>query len=603
MERFVSTERESMAAAVAPGSVEQGLANGRRLLGSHPEFALEQAETLLRFGPDPRVYRLAAAALRRLGQSEEAVGAELSAIKVASRNKAFENVALAHADGRGADARAQLEQLLRAEPDDLLAKTMLAELALKERDFATAEKLLNEVLDRAPTFLRASMLLADSLRLQARAREAIALLETIRSKKPQNRTVLEQLAQLCSDVGEHDRAIDYSEQLLAVPGAQAEDWIIYAHRLRIVGRSSESRQALRRALALDPAKGAAWWTLANFFPDAIEPGDEAAIERALAQRGGSPQDGGPLHIALSILADRREEHERAFHHLAAGKELRKQMQPYDPDVLSAEVDHAIEVLTPSLLKEREEWGWQDMSPIFIIGMPRSGTTMVERILGQHSAVEPAGELRLIRLLMEILARRAHEAKGYAALMASMSADELAGLGRWYVERSRDYRNSDKPHFIDKLNLNWLHLGIIRTILPRAKIIDVRRSALDCCWSNYRMLFAEGHPPANDLRHIGRFYKDYVRMVDSISAAAPGAVLSVRYEDVVKDIEGQTRRMLEFCGLEFEPACIEFHRAKTAVATPSSEQVRRPINADAVGGAEPYRPWLGPLLEELGPLAN
>ena len=194
-------------------------------------------------------------------------------------------------------------------------------------------------------------------------------------------------------------------------------------------------------------------------------------------------------------------------------------------------------------------------------------------------------------------RRETEAT-YPERVAALGEDELTKLGKWYVERSLDYRTSDKARFIDKLNSNWFHTGLIRLMLPNARIIDLRRNALDCCWSNFKMLFAEGDVASNDQRDIARYYRDYVRMVDSIDAASPGGITHVRYEDLVDDVEGQTRRILDFLGLEYEPQCIDFHLSTAAVATPSSEQVRRPINREGIGSAEPYRQWLGPMIEEL-----
>jgi hypothetical protein len=187
--------------------------------------------------------------------------------------------------------------------------------------------------------------------------------------------------------------------------------------------------------------------------------------------------------------------------------------------------------------------------------------------------------------------------------ADRIAAELTRIGELYIRASHDYRSTGKPRFIDKLNYNWSRVGLIRMILPNAKIIDLRRNALDCCWSNFKMMFAEGHIASNDQRDIARFYKDYVRLVEAIDAASPGGILKVRYEELVDAVEGQTRLILDFLGLEYEGECIDFHLSTAAVATPSSEQVRRPINRDSIGSAEPYRQWLGPMIEELGELAD
>ncbi len=181
--------------------------------------------------------------------------------------------------------------------------------------------------------------------------------------------------------------------------------------------------------------------------------------------------------------------------------------------------------------------------------------------------------------------------------------QISWVGERYIEASGDYRRTDKPHFIDKNNLNWMQIGLILLALPNARIIDMRRNALDCCWANFKMLFSRHFPATNDLRHVGRFYRDFVRLFEAMKQAAPNRILSVRYEDVVGDLEGETRRMLGFLGLEFEPQCLDFHLSTDPVATASSEQVRRPLNREGIGSAEPYRQWLGPLIEELGSLSD
>jgi hypothetical protein len=286
--------------------------------------------------------------------------------------------------------------------------------------------------------------------------------------------------------------------------------------------------------------------------------------------------------------------------VATGKALQASRYPYDPKAITTGVDKLIEVFSPDMFASRAAAGAPDDSPIFIIGMPRSGTTLLERILSRHSHIEACGELPIMPRLHE---RLRSENKSYPECVADLTDDQITTLGRSYIERTRDYRMSDKPRFIDKLNTNWFHVGLLRLMLPNAKFIDLRRNALDCCWSNFKMLFADGHIASNDQRGIGRYYRDYVRLVENIGAAAPGAILHVRYEDLVDDIEGQTRLILDFLGLDYDPDCIDFHLSTSAVATPSSEQVRRPINRDSIGSAEPYREWLGPMIEELGEFAS
>ena len=579
------------------GSFEEGLANGRKLLAQHPAVALQQAQTLLRAGPDPRALQLAAAALRVLDRRDEAEQAELSAIKASFAIRELDDAAVAGREGREADARAGLERFLAKQPDNLLALTMAAEIDMSNWHLDAAEQRLRKVLERAPSFLRAIMFLVDCLRLQARVGEAISLVGDVVARKPGNAIALRKLADLLAESNQQEKAAEVYARVLEIDPSHVETWIIRAHMLRMLGRKKESEEAFRGALAIDPHSGAAWWGLANYFPSATTDADIETMKEALASRAESPQHGGPLHIALGAVAERRGDHAEAFRHFSEGKRLRAREHPDDAAENAENVEELISKLTPQRFASLAGAGCQSDAPIFIIGMPRSGTTLLERILSRHSQIEAAGELPVIARLVTSSGASSGER------MATMGADEVTRLGELYVECSRDYRRGEKPRFIDKMNPNWFRAGLIRMMLPNARIIDLRRNALDCCWSNFKMMFAQGNVAANDQRRIARFYRDYVRMVEAVDAAAPGGILKVRYESLVDNAESETRRILEFLGLEYEPACMDFHLSSDAVATPSSEQVRRPINRDSIGSAEPYREWLGPMIEELGDLAG
>ena len=582
------------------GSFEDGLANGHKLLDQHPAIALHQAETLLGQGPEPRALELAAAALRKLGRFEDAERAELSGISASFAIPDLDAAAVAGQDGRTAESRTLIERVLGRQPGNLLALTMAAELDIDEWRPERAEDRLRIVLARAPAFLRAIMLLGKALSSQARPREAIAVVEPVLQRKPNNLIALRTLAQLYAEANDHDKSAAFYRRTLDLDPEKLDLWIVYAQELRMLGRKDESIAAFRRAISLDPHSGAAWWGLANYFRSAIGDADRQAMEDALGACSESPEDGGPLHVALAVLAEARGDFAESFRHVAEGKALRARVHPFDSPAATATVDEMIGVL------ERREFpdapaGSPDSSPIFIVGMPRSGTTLLERVLSRHSQIEAGGELPILPRLESWLC--GNNERTLAQAIASTTADELTKLGTWYVDRSRDYRASDKPKFIDKLNYNWTRTGLIRLMLPNARIIDLRRDALDCCWSNFKMMFAEGHVAANDQQAIARFYRDYVRMMEAVDTALPGGILRVGYEDLVNDLEGQARRILDLLGLDYEPQCIDFHLSTAAVATPSSEQVRRPINRDSIGSAEPYRQWLGPMIEELGDLAG
>lgn len=587
---------------VHPGSFEQALADAQRLLESDPSEAIKQAEALVQVKQDARVFRLAAAACRTLGRTADADGAELGAIQASLGEPEMKRAALAEAEGDSAEALAIGRQFLQANPDDLLARTVIAEASMNLWELEEAEEELHAVLRRAPTFLRASMLLATCLIKQVRTGEAIAVLDEVVARKPTNVPVLTSLAQSRATIGDYEEAASIFKRLLSLDPRRVEWWIALGQHCRSLGRREDAIGAFRQALSIEPSNASAWWTLANYYTGEIDDRDAATIGKALTEQAGSAQEGS-LRLALGLVADRDGKHAEAFNDFAEGKKIRLAYQPHDPDRVSAGVDSVIDLFTPEFFERRKSAGWQDPSPIFIVGLPRSGTTLVERILGRHHAVEGAGELQIIPRLAEVARRKADNPEDYAAMLDTLADPQLAWVGQRYVEASHDFRRTQKPMFIDKANLNWMQIGLILLALPDAKVIDVRRDALDCCWANFKMLFAEGYPAANDLRHVGRFYRDYVRLFDAMHVAAPGRILAVRYEDVVDDIEGQTRRMLDFLGLEFEPECLDFHLATDAVATASSEQVRRPLNRKGIGSAEPYRSWLGPLIEELGPLAS
>lgn len=595
------TDRPSLV-HVRSGSFEEALANGQLLLDRDPSAALKQAETLVRLRKDARVFRLAAAACRKLGLKAEAEGAELGGIEASLESPELKKATTLLAEGSAREAQTRAEKYLIPFPDDLLATMIAAEASLALWELDRAEQLARSILDRAPTFLRASMLLATCLIKQVRARDAIAVLDEVIARKPTNRPALTLLAESRAGVGDIDQAAAIYEKLLTLDPRCVDWWMYLGQHYRALGRRDDAIGAYRQALQIDPNSGSAWWSLANYFSKTLDDRDSAAIEKALAERDGTP-DEASLQLAMALVAERDGNRSDAFKHFAEGKRARLADQPYDPDPTSKAVNGVIELFTPDFYERRKAAGWNDPSPIFIVGLPRSGTTLVERILGRHSEIEGAGELQIIPRLAEFARRSADNPEHYAAMLENLADSQLAWVGKRYVEASRDFRRTEKPKFIDKANLNWMQIGLILLALPNARIIDVRRNALDCCWANFKMLFTEGYPAANDLRHIGSFYRDYVRLFDAMQSAAPDRILSVRYEDVVDDIEGQTRRMLDFIGLEFEPACLDFHLSQDAVATASSEQVRQPLNRKGIGSAEPYRQWLGPLIEELGPLAG
>jgi hypothetical protein len=370
----------------------------------------------------------------------------------------------------------------------------------------------------------------------------------------------------------------------------------FGHMLKTVGRQADGVAAYRRAIDLMPQLGEAWWSLANLKTVRFGEQDLAAMAGQLAREDIAKEDRFHLDFALGKALEDRGEAERAFAHYAAGNALRRTELVYDADETTAFVDRLIALATPEFLAARTGQGCDAPDPVFILGMPRAGSTLVEQILSSHSAVEGTSELPDI----PALARRD---PAYPEGLPALSAEALRRLGEEFLTRTRVQRKTQRPFFIDKLPNNWAHAVFIMLILPNAKIIDARRHPLGCCFSNFKQHFARGQAFSYDLADMGRYYADYVRLMAHIDRVAPGRIHRVFYERMVDDTEAEVRRLLEHCGLPFEEACLAFHQTERAVRTASSEQVRRPIYREGTEGWKAFEPWLDPLKAALGPVLD
>ena len=564
------------------------------LLGSDPAGALERANALIAEKPDARAFRLAAASLRALDRSEEAVEAELQGIRFGFAPP-LKLARAAQKSGRGSEAKSIAEEYLRSNPGDLVAMTIAAEATLRLDGADEAEPILREVVARAPAFPPANLLLANVLADQLRLQEAAEILEGLLERVPHEASGKRYLADLRERLNDPAVAASLYKGILASRPNSPADQSKYAHFLRGAGSRTESVGALRRSVALAPLHGQAWWALAHYFPDELTEEDERQIRSAVATAGVQPGELGFLQLALSILEHRRGNQQAAFEAITSAKTLLPVGSGYDPAFLTRHVDELIAAYTPDTFARFQSQALKSDAPIFIVGMPRSGSTLLERILGQHSKIEAIGEIAAMPRLVG--AEQSDDKAGYRSLLPySLTGEKLREVAEWYLERAQEYRHTHKPHFSDKYNGNWIRAGLIRLMFPKAKILDIRRNPLDCCWAVYKSVLVGDY--SNDQRHLAAYYADYVRFMDAMAAASPGTILTVSYEELVADVEKQTRRVLDFLGLKFEQACVDFHLSTDAVRTASSEQVRRPINSESIGSADPYRPWLTPLIEEL-----
>jgi Flp pilus assembly protein TadD len=577
------------------GTVAEALGQGARLMREDPRLAALQAREILAVAPgNADAYRLLGAALRRTGETDEAKRAELDAISASVGDPELMRAAEALLDNDLATAERILRPHLAARPADVAAIRMMAELAGRLGRYPDAETLLRRALELAPAFAPARANLATVLYKQNRPAEAIAELDRLQSADVSNRNLK---AAALGRIGSYEEAILVYEQVLAEVPAQPKVWMSYGHALKTVGRQGDAIAAYRRALGLAPALGEVWWSLANLKTVPFADADVAAMEAALAQDGLSREDRFHLHFALGRACEERKRFEDSFRHYADGNRLRAETIGYDVGEVAAFVERSKSLFTPAFFAARAGRGCAAPDPIFILGMPRAGSTLVEQILASHSEVEGTMELPDI----PALAHRLGKGGAYPAGLAGLDAGALAALGEEYLERTRIQRKTDKPYFIDKMPNNWAHAGLIRLILPNAKIVDARRHPLDCCFSNFKQHYARGQGFSYSLGDMGRYYALYVELMAHFDAAMPDPPHRLIHERLIDEPEAEIRALLAHLGLAFEPACLAFHENARAVRTASSEQVRRPLNREGIGQWQPYEPWLGPLEEALGPV--
>ena len=538
--------------------------------------------------------------LRAQGDTIGAERAELAAISASTRDPVLLEAAAALLANDLSVAERILRPRLKDNPFDVAAIRMMAELAGRLERYRDSENLLRRALELAPAFHAARSNLATVLHRQNRAGEAIAELDALQAVDPGNPTHANLKAAVLGKVGEYDEALALYETVLAQMPAQPRIWMSYGHVLKTVGRQAESVAAYRRAIALRPGLGESWWSLANLKTVRFDAADVAAMQGALAGGDLSVEDRFHLDFALGKALEDAGDPAASFAHYEAGNTLRRSQLDYRPQDITRQVACTKALLTADFFAARADHGCPAPDPIFILGMPRAGSTLIEQILASHPQIEGTQELPDIPALA---ARTAGEGAPYPKSLEGLDAAQARALGEEYLERTRIQRKTDRPYFIDKLPNNWLHTGFIHLILPNAKIIDARRHPLDCCFSNFKQHFARGQSFSYALDDMGQYYADYVDLMRHFDAVLPGRVHRVIHEQLIEQTEAEVRRLLDHLGLPFDPACLRFWENDRAVRTASSEQVRQPISRAGIGQWEPYAPWLGPLREALGPVLD
>ena len=490
-----------------------------------------------------------------------------------------------------------LKAHLKDDPFDVYAIRMLAELAGRIGRMKDAEHLLRRALEIAPSFAAARSNLALMLHRANRPEEALAELDRLRQDEPDDTGFANLRAAVTGRIGAFDEALELYETILARSDRHAPVWLSYGHTLKTVGRLDEGIAAYRKAIAIKPWFGEAWWSIANLKTAKLGPDDRAAMLAALDATKASGEDRFHLHFALGKALDDSGEGAAAFDHYAEANRLRREGLPYEAEKTSRSIDREIALFDAGFFAARARQGCEAPDPLFIVGMPRAGSTLIEQILACHSEIEGTMELPDIPAMINRLSRRGH----WTEVLAKLDADGLRALGENYLRTTRIQRREGKGLFIDKLPNNWLYVGLIQLILPNARIVDARRHPLDCGYSNFRQHYARGQAFSYALADIGRYYSDYVRLMAHFDRVLPGRVVRVIHEHLLDDPEREIRALLQGLGLPFEEDCLNFSSSSRAVRTPSSEQVRRPVNRSGEGQWRPVADRLGPLIEALGPV--
>jgi tetratricopeptide (TPR) repeat protein len=480
------------------------------------------------------------------------------------------------------------------------AMRLLARIGIEREVFDDAELLLEAVLDLAPDYRAARHDYARVLLERHKYQRAREELEALLRIEPENRHYRTLCATTHVGLGDHEKAIAMYRELLVDAPQAADLHLSIAHSLKTLGRREDSIQAYRAAAAARSNFGDAYWSLANlktyrFTKEEIE--DMRASESSPAT---PPSDRHHLCFALGKAFEDSGDYQESYRYYERGNAQKRSESRYRPEVFETNTRKQIEHCTREFFESRAGFGDPRPDPIFIVGLPRAGSTLLEQILASHSGVEGTQELADIPRMVLELQGRDHDLKDppYPGVMKNMTGQDFLRLGAKYLADTRVLRTG-KPRFIDKMPNNFRHIGLIHLILPNARIIDARREPMACCFSNLKQLFASGQEFTYSIEDIARYYRTYLELMGHWDFALPGKVLRVLHEDVVDDLEGNVRRILDFCGLDFEPGCLEFYKNERSVRTASSEQVRQPIYRDGLDQWRHYEPWLDPLKDALG----
>ncbi len=539
-------------------------------------------------------------ALAMSGEGAEAERAIQRAIELNPDKAVISQASEAMSAGQAGEAEKILREHLAAKPDDPVALRLLATIAMDANRWRPSLRLLRRAVESGPDFTLGWIDLTTVLMKLDRYAEALEAADTAIGLDPSLPHAWVAKGGVLSKAQRHDEALEAYQKALELSPVHGGALAGMGHVLKTVGRQEESVAAYRKCIEAHPAYGEAYWSLANLKTFEFTAEEVGVMERMVGEPHLGDEPKVNFHYALGKQYDGQEQFERAFEHYRAGAELRRAQETYDPVHTQHLHDRIIETFTPEFLAARAGWGDPSPDPILIVGLPRSGSTLIEQILASHSQVEGTMELPDLSRAVRDINRSRKDGVQYPEALEPLPEGALLELGRNYMESTRRYRTG-LPYFIDKMPNNFPMIGLLHLMLPNARVINARRHPLDSCLGTWKQLFFNGQSFSYDFFELGQYYLQYQRIMDHWHRVLPGKVLDVRYEDLVRDQEAQTRRILDYLGLPWEDGCLRFWETERAINTASSEQVRQPIYTKALNYWRNYEPQIGELIAVLAPL--
>lgn len=570
------------------------------LVQGRVDEAVQTLETAVRLDPsDASTHLQLGRALAAAGRGREADQAFERAFDLDPVKKQMALAAEHHKAGRLEEAEQGYRRVLADDPKNVDALRLLGRIALAAGRARDAERLFRRALGHAPDFVAAHMDLGRLLKDQHQLEDAITCFRRAVELEPDHVQAHFQLAAALAAARTHDALTEY-QRVVELRPDHAGAWLGLGHVLKTVGRQREAIEAYRECIRIRPDNGESYWSLANLKTYPLNAADIEAMQGLLERDEGSEQSQVNLKFALAKAFEDAGDYEQAWAYYRSGNGQQRMLESYDPVATESANDAIVKVFDQAFLESKAGLGDPDPAPIFVVGLPRSGSTLIEQILASHSQVEGTSELPYVGRVVSSLNRNRADGINYPEAVRELASTHLKSLGADYLRLAALHRVEGRARFIDKMPNNFPSVGCLALILPNATIIDARRHPLDACVGGYRQLFARGQAFTYDLTDIGEYWLQYERMMNHWHAVLPGKVLTVQHEELVTDFEAQVRRLLDHCGLPWEDACLRFHETERPIRTASSEQVRQPVTARAIGSWRRYEAHIEELLEILAP---